>query len=674
MISATLNSLDAFAAKDTHGGIVVRLELCVIGSHGAGLSASSCVGEHRMDATILRDSCSIGARERYLRVSFVLKSDVASSAHECIQVTISEQRIFGTDACGVEFFVSDVLRALELQNELMLHAQAAPHHNWMLAHRSDSTELARQREELSVWAREDLPLISIVTPVFNPPVHVLAAMIDSVIAQTYGNWELILANASDENADVVELINNYSDNRIHAFSIPNRSIAENTNEAIGHALGDYIAFVDHDDFIEPDALYQYVQAILEHPDCDLLFCDEDLCWEDDQGELNFYGPRFKPGWNYDLALTHNYICHMLMVSRFALDRTERSGVDVSAAQDYDLTFKVAEIARCICHVPKVLYHWRESITSTARNRDSKPYALNAGKLAVQHHLDRMGVAATVHIGAFPFSYRVQYHLPDPAVGVTLVIGYDGKGDIVRALHSIRKVTEYPWDRYEIIVITPKPNRRHVQRAIREALRIKQGTCFVSCCLVDDGDSLLDALEAGIASARFDTIVSLNAFCEAVEGNWLTELIEPLRRKDVAISAPLLLDGDGLVSSFGMTLGANGELIPIGTGMQLTDPGYMSIMFHARDCDVVPGVGAAFRRRDWADWMYGFGGESFASCCLRAREKGLKVVVEPYGPLGLWMDVKEDANPSLLSISPKCSHGDSYLNPWLNSSSSYFALQ
>lgn len=672
MISAAVTTLHAFPADDTHGGIVVRANLALSGSCGRELSIRARAADREIRTTVLRDSARDDACVRRIRVSFTL--DVELDDSDCVELSISEHRLLGTGVCSVGISHAAIAQALELQEKLMLHAQAAPHHEWMLAHRPDVLELNRQREEISRWNDEQKPLVSIVTPVFNPPLSVLSAMIDSVIAQTYENWELLLANASGEGAEVTDLLNSYSDSRIHVFSIPNRSIAENSNEAIERSCGKYIAFVDHDDLIEPDALYQYMQVLREHPTCDLLFCDEDLCCEDSPGCLSFYGPRFKPGWNYDLALTHNYICHLLMVSRWALDRTERSEVDVSAAQDYDLTFKVAEIAREIRHIPKVLYHWRESNTSTARNRDSKPYALEAGRLAVQHHLDRCGIEATVHIGAFPFSYRIQYHLPDPAVGVSLVIAFDGKGDIARALRSICEVTEYPWDRYEIIVATSVRYRRRALRAVRDTMAARRGTSSISCLVLEADSSHFDIVGASLSRARFETVVSLDAYCEAVEGNWLTELIEPLRRTDVALSAPLLLDGDGLVNAFGLTVGEEGSLVPVGTGMQLTDFGYMSIMFHARDCDIVPRVGAAFRRSDWLKWARTANVQSFEAYCLDARERGMKIVVEPYGPLRVWRDVGSDSDSPLLCLPRACEREDSYLSPWLNPMSGYFALK
>lgn len=651
---------------------MVRADVVLTGSRGGDLSVSVHTRLKDVDAVLLRGESIDAPDARIIRTAFNCPE---LTDGEALRLEFCERKFIWRKRWVCTVSPEELGSALQRQRELMTHAQMAPHHEWMIAHQPSEQERAKQREEVETWSTEARPLISVVTSVFNTPTPVLSAMVDSVLAQTYDNWELLLANASDASDEVNELLASYEDARIKVFRIPNRSIAENTNVAIEKAAGSYVAFVDHDDLIEPDALYQYVKAIHQFPDCDLFFSDEDLFREEAPGELEYYGPRFKPGWNYDLALTHNYICHFLMVSRWALDRTERSGVDVSAAQDYDLTFKVAEVARRIHHVPRILYHWREIATSTSRNRDSKPYALEAGRLAVQHHLDRIGVAASVHIGSFPFSYRIQYHLPDPAVGVTLLLMYDGCGDIGRTLQSICRTTEYPWDRYEIVVLASPRHRGSARRAVAEALDGGCGTKLIECHRVATDLPLLDAVGEGVRLARFDTIVLLNSFCEAVEGNWLTELIEPLQREDVAISSPLLLDGDGLLNCYGLNLQPGGNVVPVGTGMQLTDSGYMSIMFHSRDCDVVPLEGAAFRRDDWETLLRGAGrGTSFTACCLRARAEGRSVVVEPYGPLRLWKDVEQAPDLSLPTVWPACEQGDSYLSSWLDPSSAYFALK
>lgn len=590
----------------------------------------------------------------------------------------------GKPAASRTTSADELSQALVARRGKTLHAQDAPHHEWMLSKRPDEEELARQRAEVAGWPDADKPLISIVTPVFNTPPDFLRAMVNSALSQTYGNFELVVVDASDPGAEASAVLAGYGDPRIRTTRIVNVDIAQNTNAAIARARGDFVAFVDHDDFIEPDALYRYVCELRAHPEADLLFCDEDLYGPltSPDGSERFYGPRFKPGWNLDLLLTHNYACHMLMVSRRALDLTERSGSDVNAAQDYDLTFKAAETARCICHVPRVLYHWREHETSTAVNRESKSYAEEAGRLAVQKHFDRIGVGVSVHPGPFPFSYRTQYHLPDPAVPISVVLAcpHADAEALARTLASVRVVSEYPWDRYEVVVSAPRAFARTAKRVVKDELRrSSHGTGEVRVVPSREPDAPT-LMNAGAAEARNEVVVFLDDDCEAVEGNWLTELIEPLRRPDVACTGPMLVTADGLVEAHGLIVRPDGSFGRAGRGLEITDHGYMTVFLHTRDCDVLPSRGLAVRRSDFlaaSSLDVSFGPLAGADFCLRMREAGRLNVCEPYGPLRVHAPAACNASPEararLLAVHPAIADGDSYANPNLDPESEYFAL-
>ena len=678
MDRATLSHVEAYPLRDPRHGTMVRAEFLIPSEIATRARVTATTGDAgdaffpELPAKTLRSGAAEGGERRVIsarlpegRRSLFLRLTTEGRRGEASVQTLAVGR-------------GDVGAALALTAETTLNAQEAPHHAWMLAHAATAGELARQRAESAAWAEKDRPLVSIVTPVFRPPVAYLRAMVDSVLAQSYERWELVLANASGDYPEVTKFLASIDDPRVRVLTIENRSISENTNRALEEARGDYVAFVDHDDLIEPDALYRYVCALHEHPEADLLFCDEDLCAEDADGGLRYFGPRFKPGWNHDLVLTHNYVCHMLVVSRRALELTERSGTEVNAAQDYDLTFKAAEVAREIVHVPHLLYHWREHEASTATNRDSKPYALEAGRLAVQAHLDRTGVAARVGLGAHPFSYRVEYRLPDPALGVSIVLLDTGRGDLARALDSVRGRTEYPWDRYELVVVTDASREQRVTRLVHErASALRHGTGEVRVVAAPDGAGEAERVSRGMDAAAHERAVILDDWCEAVEGNWLTELIEPLQRADVLVGSPLLVDGDGLVQTLGITLRPDGSLGRVGPGLEITDCGYMSQMYHARSCDVVPLAGMALGRDTWRRFAPKASEDAATELCLRVREAGGTVVTEPYGPLALWRDVlspeQRAARPELLEAHPAFARGGSFQNPALDSWSEHFKL-
>ena len=277
---------------------------------------------------------------------------------------------------------------------------------WLEQHRATESDVKNQRTLCQAWKSTEKPLISVVTVVFRPPVEYLRSLVNSLIAQSYEHFEVVFVNVSgnDQEARAVnEFLGNIQDSRFRVIDAENKSIAENTNIGIHETKGEYIAFIDHDDVIEPDAFYRYVSVLHDKPKADVLYCDEDLL---DNGK--YIWPVFKPNFNPDLLYSYNYVTHMLMVSRHVLNQVELSPANVSGAQDYDLTLKCCEKAREVSNVPYMLYHWRMHQNSTSTNPDSKPYAETAGQLALERHYERIGIKAEVSESELPFRYRTRY--------------------------------------------------------------------------------------------------------------------------------------------------------------------------------------------------------------------------------------------------------------------------
>lgn len=255
------------------------------------------------------------------------------------------------------------------------------------------------------------PLISILVPAYETKPEHLRQMIQSVIVQSYGKWELILADASSSKK-VEEVVREYEDPRIRYYPvIENRGIAENTNVALSYATGDYCSLLDHDDVITKDALYEVVEDINGYLECSILlemiYSDEDKCDEDME---QFYEPHIKPDFNYDLFLSNNYICHFATIRTETLRKLEFRG-EYNGAQDYDVFLRVVSSVTQneIAHIPKILYHWRCHSDSTAVNPDSKIYAYEAGKCAIEDFLTQQKICARVehtrHLGFYRIEYR-----------------------------------------------------------------------------------------------------------------------------------------------------------------------------------------------------------------------------------------------------------------------------
>ena len=288
-------------------------------------------------------------------------------------------------------------------------------------------------------------LISIVVPVFRTPPQFLKECIESVLAQSYPQWELVLVNASPDDCGVAEVLERYADSRIVSLDVENRSIAENTIAVSPLHTATMLPSLDHDDLLEPDALWRYASELEKHPNTDLLYCDEDRLRDG-----LYVNPAFKSEPDLSLLRSYNYVTHLLMVSRRVLDATERTPAEMSGAQDYELTLRAFESARRVSHIPRVLYHWREHDGSTAAGSDQKPYAHKAGRLALEAHLARTE-GGLVEDGPLSCTYRVRLPLPESYPLVSIIIP---SRDHIALLHacvdSIVGRTTYP--NYEIVIV------------------------------------------------------------------------------------------------------------------------------------------------------------------------------------------------------------------------------
>lgn len=293
---------------------------------------------------------------------------------------------------------------------------------WYEEHCPTKEELMRQREvEFSVQ-----PLISIVVPTYQTPIPFLKDMIDSVRKQSYEKWELCIADGSlngDENDTKVirvrEELNRYSmeDKRIKVVYLEeNQGIAENTNQALALATGEYIGLFDHDDMLTPDALYEIVKAINDY-DYDVLYTDEDKISENSH---DYKKPVFKPDYSPELLCANNYITHFFVAKKSIVDRLGGFRKEYDGSQDYDFIFRCVELAKKVGHVSKVLYHWRMHGGSVAGDPTSKMYAYDAGKKAIQSHYERVGIQANVkhmeRLGLYHTEYKM---IKQPLISVII---------------------------------------------------------------------------------------------------------------------------------------------------------------------------------------------------------------------------------------------------------------
>lgn len=304
---------------------------------------------------------------------------------------------------------------------------------WLKENRVTKKELNQQRKTVF---QENIKF-SLVVPLYKTDKYLLKALVDSVLAQTYSNWELCLSDGSGADSPIRSILEEYQkkDPRIKVvFNEKQLQISDNTNAAIGIATGNYIAFADHDDTLAEEAFYQMAKEISQHPEAELIYSDEDII--DIRGNRLF--PHFKPDFNPDYLCCVNYICHLVVVKRTLLDRTGLLRPEYDGSQDFDFLLRCTEHtdSEKIRHIPKILYHWRSHEGSTAGNPDDKPYAVIAGEKALAGHYERMGIKAEVEYTGCPVVFRTRFVIEgDPKVSI-LIPNKDHTEDLNKCVTSI----------------------------------------------------------------------------------------------------------------------------------------------------------------------------------------------------------------------------------------------
>lgn len=415
--------------------------------------------------------------------------------------------------------------------------------------RSNEAELEAQRRR----SFSDGPLFSVVVPLYKTPLDFFRAMADSVLGQTYAGWELVCVNASPDDEGLAAEVAAYCgrDERIRCVTLEeNLGITENTNAGIEAARGDFLCFFDHDDVLEPDALYWYADALARDPQIDLLYCDEDKLVGG-----RYANPFFKPEWNPDLLLGMNYVCHFLAVRTSIVRELEPPTREYDGSQDYHMTFRVGERARHVRRVPRVLYHWRVHEHSTALRADQKDYALETSRRAVRTHLERTGVRGTVADSTLsPRRFVVDYDLGRHPLVSVIIPNKDAVGVLNRCLASIRRHTTY--DNYEVVVVENNSEHAETFEYYQELERTDPRARVVRL----DGMTSFNfsrIINFGARSARGQYLLMLNNDTEVITPDWIERLLGPCLREDVGATGAKLLFPDGLVQHAGITNGFEG---------------------------------------------------------------------------------------------------------------------
>jgi glycosyltransferase involved in cell wall biosynthesis len=385
------------------------------------------------------------------------------------------------------------------------------------------------------------PTISVVVPVYNTPEIFLKEMIESVLLQSYPNFQLCIFNGGSTDPIIDAIIQEYvlNDKRIfYNKGVINEGISKNTNNAILMAKGEYIALLDHDDLLTKDALLECVKAInFSNPD--VIYSDEDKVTADGK---TFLQPHYKPDWSPDTLRSYNYICHFLVIKSETLSKVGyfREGFDGS--QDYDLVLRLSTITNSIYHIPKILYHWRMSVNSTAGNSNNKNYAFDAGKKALEDHLNNIGLKAKVTRGDFPGAYDLKYYQIKNS-GITIIATGEWQSDnkITKYYNELSQKIEM--QNYELIIIN-KYSSNSISHERR--WRINQNTLVIYSC------NYIREINNHMKNAANEYILLITENIRILEKDWLEVMMLNAQTENTVIVGSKIIESNKIYS-FGYAL-------------------------------------------------------------------------------------------------------------------------
>jgi GT2 family glycosyltransferase len=494
---------------------------------------------------------------------------------------------------------------------------------WLAARRPSADGLMRAREESRTFAYR--PLISIITPVFNTPATWLGEAIDSVLGQVYQNWELLLIDDGSILPETTQLLLQAASRDPRIILVRRQStggISAASNAGLDHARGEWISLLDHDDILEPDALFEVVRYLQTNPEIDLVFSDEDKITDE-----GFDAPLFKPDWSPDFLLSYNYLCHFTTVRRAIVEKAGRFRPEFDGAQDYDLFLRVTELTTRIHHIPRILYHWRRSETSTSDNIRRKPQALEAGRRAIENHLQRCGERGHVTVDWQTHAYWVKRELRETR-RISIIIATRDRIDLLsRCINSITTKTSYP--NYEIIVVDNESKSEEAREYFRN---------FEHRLLHFHGPFNFSALNnLAVEQTHAPWLLFLNNDVEVIDSEWLTVMAEHVQRREVgAVGARLLYPND-TVQHAGVVLGVGGIAEHAFRHFPADAPGVARQLQVTRNYSSVTGA-CLLTRREVFEEVGGFDEERLpvtfndVDLCLKMRRAGYLIVYTPFAKL------------------------------------------
>ena len=483
--------------------------------------------------------------------------------------------------------------------------------------------------KLTLETLDTQPLISLIMPVYNVDPKWLDKAIKSVEAQWYQNWELCIADDKSDNIETIEYLKNIDNPKIKIrFLETNLNISGASNAALELATGEYIALMDNDDEITPNALYEVVKKINE-TDADFIYSDEDFI--DTEG--NCANPHYKPDFSPDLLLSHNFITHFACFRRSLLDEVGYFNSAFDGSQDYDLFLRLTERTEKIAHIPKVLYHWRTLETSTSANAQAKPEAIERGRKVLEAAIKRRGIDATVEHGNLPHYFRVKYAIKDNPL-VSIIIPFKDKPELLEmSVNSILEKSTY--QNYEIIGISNNSQDPKVFELMQELeakdSRVKFHEYNTEFNYADINNHAVNSYAKG------EHVLLLNNDIEVISPDWIEAMLEHSQREEIGCIGAKLYYPNDTIQHAGVIIGLGGYAGHSHKMYPRDNPGYFNRLNVVQNVSAVTAACLMIKKSlyqqvggmDEVKFKVAYNDVDF---CLRVMEAGYRNLFTPYAQM------------------------------------------
>ena len=507
-----------------------------------------------------------------------------------------EEKINGyrnaTDEEGVEFWKGIEHRErLKIERDverLEKRAFFSDYEYWMKANDPTQEELDAQRK----FKFKKKPKISIVIPLYNTPEDFFRELLFNMYRQTYTNWELCLADGSNQKLEYIEKM--CKDPRIHyKFLGENKGISGNSNEGLKMVTGDYVALLDHDDLLMQNALFEIVKVINDRKNVRFIYTDEDKMKTIDEPRFD---PHFKPDYSPDYITGNNYICHFSVFKKEVMDKLEGFRDEYNGAQDLDIILRMTEIVRPeeIYHIPKILYHWRISDTSTAGNPETKLYAYISGEKAVQHHIDRLNLKGVAQRDEKMYGiYKVNYEiLGKPKVNI-IIPNFSNKDELKECIDSILQNTTY--QNYEIDIVDSGNTDSDLNSYYAELEKNKKVKVIKYKM---DNPTFVKLVNYGVKNTKGQVIVQLTSSSKVINSDWLEKLLGYVQRETTgAVGGKVFSKEDTLLQAGVVVAGDDGKIF-LNQGLGDDVYGYFAKECHVQNFSCLGLNVLSYKRRDF----------------------------------------------------------------------------